>query len=134
MLRRIYFVTWQRCMIDMLFDIKSTYRFRISRHCCFMDGYMRKQTEPLLVKEDIRTPIECMEEIRKFTTEPCFEHDFYMGESDQPRQSCLPDQNILLALPRNLYEQTYIMLRGDHCACKLFVYMYDCSERGERNG
>jgi hypothetical protein len=94
-----------------MIDMKANYRFRISKHCCFKNGQMQENDLPRLLIENILTPKECVEQIRAL-----FE------------KTCLPDQNLFFALPKELYKPKFIMLYGEHCSCKLFIEMYEYKE------
>ena len=109
-----------------MFDMKEEYRFRISKHCCYMNGIMMENSQPIVLAENIPTPDKCIRKIREMMSEPCTDHQSCIGDDSQ--QSCLPNQNLLFSLPTKLNEKTFIMLRGEHCACKLFIEMYECLE------
>lgn len=97
--------------------------FTISVQRIFADGKLIDLDLPREILSKIESPFDCAQSIRNI-----------FGANGTPniwcerctKDGCIQErENLLMDLPREINEMTYIMLAGPRCRCKLYIYKSD---------
>jgi hypothetical protein len=93
--------------------------FTVSIQRIFTDGKMTELDLPREIYSRITSPFDCAKNIRDI-----------FGENGTPniwcnrcpKEGCIQkNENLLMDLPRDINDTTYIMLVGPRCRCKLYI-------------